>query len=127
METNKPVLTKGQAEAMKSIEDMLSLGDTVGVWASKSRLVSYKLSGMLFVESRKEANSISDDDFIKALYIGYDVEKTPEDDFAEKVRAHRRIVNRLDKFDTASFSKGFVEGAKEALAIANKTIKGVNA
>lgn len=83
MNTTKPVLTKEQAKAMESIMEKIE-GGSLQALGSKAKAVEFKLRRFGFVGPRSEADTISDDDFIAALYIGYEVEQTPE----EKVREY---------------------------------------
>jgi hypothetical protein len=82
-EMSKPLLTKEQAKAMEAILKTIESGDVMTL-STKAKAVAYKLDDYGFVGSRREADSISDDDFIAALYIGWEVEQTPE----EKVREY---------------------------------------
>lgn len=121
MNTNKPTLTKEQAEAMEEISALLSHGYTKGVWSSKDRVVSYKLHGYGFKDKRSIADTISDDDFIKALYIGYEVEKTPE----ERIQSY---YARLDKRPLCEPHTDYyvARGIRKTLDTLGITIEGVN-
>lgn len=68
------------------------------------------------------------DDLAQALYVGYEVEKTPE----EKVR--ERFENQVEEFREApegscleAHHRGFMLGIKMTLKDLDKSIEGVNA
>lgn len=125
MDTNKPVLTKKQAKAMESIQLMLEMA-SYHPWQSKADVVDFKLRRLDFHAERSAADTISDDDFIKALYIGYEVEETPEDKVREVYRTAKEveISMRTEKFQMKW--EGVQQGVKETLKALGITIEGVN-
>jgi hypothetical protein len=76
----KTKLTKAQADALEALKEV----QQVKKWESnKMRLVDEKLSEGWVSPRFIAANSIPPHDFIKALYIGYEVELTEKEKIQE--------------------------------------------
>jgi hypothetical protein len=71
--------------------------------------------------------NIGTETLIRALYIGYEVEETPEDRVRElyKVREHEANSSKVDSNDRPYFD-GICRGIREALDALNIKIGGVN-
>jgi hypothetical protein len=120
---NKPKLTKEQAKSMEEIVKLIGEDNWYGTYDSKATVVKFKLEGQVFSGERSAANWVPNDDFIAALYIGYEVELTPE----EKVKAY---YDELRKgFGHCSFQPDDYRsmGAKTTLELLGIKIEGVNA
>jgi hypothetical protein len=114
---NKPTLTKAQAYAMEALLKTIESGD-IQTLSTKAKAVDYKLRSIGFVGDRIAANSISHDDFILALYNGYEVEQTPE----EKVREYYGKLNQHHDCDWREAMH-----IKKTLNLLGIKIEGVNA
>jgi hypothetical protein len=127
MNTNKPLLTKEQAEGIEVLRKSGRADDEIlsvaagrqGGWAGRQA---------------KELNEMNSLTLAKALINGYEVEKSPEDELAEHYGRHRDIKydylhrHHLDRAEISreSFSRGFTFGVERALNALDVKIKGVN-
>jgi hypothetical protein len=120
---NKPKLTKEQAKAMEEIAKLIEEDNWYGAYDSKATVVQFKLEGRVFAAERSPVNELSNDDFIAALYVGYEVEQTPE----EKVREYferSKPVGHHCEMQPGDFK---VMAIKHTLNLLGITIEGVNA
>jgi hypothetical protein len=69
-----PLLTRNQSDAMDSILSAMDRGVIIAPWDSKESIVRWKLDGSAFDVPMEAANTIPNDEFIKALYIGWATE-----------------------------------------------------
>lgn len=118
---NKPVLTKEQAKAVDALLD---------VWKGKPEygrtvLVEEKLTDGWDGEFG-DAESISDDDFIAAIYVGYVVEKTPEEKIRDYYRRSERMYGIFGPDDGSEY-KERMASVKYVLTTLGIKIEGVNA
>lgn len=86
-------------------------------YASISHIVSNKARGNVFPETYDLLNTLDLDTLIRTLYIGYEVEETPED----KVRSIYKCP--IDSWNPNAYKAG-IEDTLRALGI---KIEGVNA
>jgi hypothetical protein len=121
-EMNKPLLTKEQAKAMEAIKAKIDEGRTL-TYASHTTAIRHKLKGESFFGERREASSISDDDFIAALYIGWEIEQTPE----EKVREYYERVKPGSYHCELQPGDYKISAIKHTLNLLGIKIEGVNA
>jgi hypothetical protein len=121
-EMNKPLLTKEQAKAMEAIKEKIAEGKTI-TFSSHTTVIRHKLKGESFFDERRGANSLSDDDFIAALYIGWEVEKTPE----EKVREYYERVKPGSHHCELQPGDYKISAIKHTLNLLGLKIEGVNA
>jgi hypothetical protein len=118
---NKPTLTKEQAKAIESIKQKIADGLTFA-YDSLAEAVQYKLEGQRFADERRPANELSNDDFIAALYVGYEVEQTPE----EKVREYFNRVRPFEHHCEMQPGDFKVMAIKHTLNLLGIKIEGVN-
>lgn len=118
----KPVLTKEQAQSMDAIIARIENPKEDLVFESRESVIQYKFGPYTFSVERSAANTMSNDDFIAALYLGYEIEKTPH----EKLREY---YGNLDRRPLAVTSYDWYEarGIERALAILGIKVEGVNA
>lgn len=115
--TQKVQLTTNQAKAMDSIKNELELKNGKdSVFKDISTVINYKYTSELgFTQDRREANTISDVDFILALTVGYEVAKTAneivEDIIKKSMRYDIQPINH--HFDITSYSAGIRRAFKE--------------
>lgn len=113
---NKPILSAEQAKALEALRNEWKDDESYG----RRQLVKEKLNGGWSDSDLDSANSIDDDDFLASLYIGYEVEPSPE----EKLREYYE--------DLRDSSEGSIywtrsEGVLTTLQILGIKIEGVNA
>ncbi|MFS0776221.1 hypothetical protein ABC255_09460 [Neobacillus sp. 3P2-tot-E-2] len=105
----KAVLTKEQAEALESALDLQG--------CSKADVVEWHAKN-LWDGKREALNGMSLDILIRALYVGYELEKSLE----EKVRELFETYNGA----AFSYNAGIRKGIIQTLELLGKKIKGVN-
>ncbi|WP_079516580.1 hypothetical protein [Rossellomorea marisflavi] len=117
-----PVLNVEQDKAMRGIARMIDgCTSAHSVWASKGSVIRFRMEGNYFANGRKAANTIPEEDFIKALYLGYTVEEAPEERLLERYRYFRTVSDGID------YADGVADGIKMAAQILGHKVKGVNA
>ena len=80
-------------------------------WLTRDAVLQHLAHGWTKVNHYDKLNSIDDDDFIKALYIGYEVEKTPE----EKVKTYfDSVIENWDKNQDEKWDR-YYEGSHDAI------------
>ncbi|WP_185183784.1 hypothetical protein [Bacillus subtilis] len=113
----KVQLTPKQAKAMDSIKKELELKNgNDSVFKDISTVINYKYtSGLGFTQDRREANTISDVDFILALTVGYEVAKTAEEIVEDIMESawNDEIKPKNPMLDTASYNHGVRRGILE--------------
>jgi hypothetical protein len=105
----KVLLTKEQAEALESSLDLQG--------CKKADVVEWHATN-LWDGKRKALNQFPLDTLIRALYVGYELEMSPE----EKVREFFEAVNGGE----FSYNAGIRKGIIQTLELLGKKIKGVN-
>jgi hypothetical protein len=101
----KAILTKAQADALEALKKV----QRIGRWEeNKIYLVKEKLSegweSPIFIA----ANSIPQHDFIKALYVGYEVELTEKEKIEE-------LYRKKGVYTSNSYQNGYTLGMEETL------------
>lgn len=115
---NKPTLTAEQAKAFEALKNVWERNWEYG----KHCLISEKLDeGWPGDDEFTPASEISNDDFIAAIYVGYEVEKTPE----QRVREFYEL-NEPSTWDGDYTLRGRQQGIVKTLNILGITIEGVN-
>ena len=75
-----------------------TLKDVINNWAANHFVVKQKAKGEVFSASYDELNAIDLDTLIRALYIGYEVEQTPEDKVRDYYNSHLRTDLSSDHY-----------------------------
>lgn len=124
MQNNKVKLTKQQAAAMDEIIARVeNLRVTGGVWDSKASVVQYKIETDRFGGIRKAASSISLDDFITALYVGYEADLTVEEELEllfEDAMTKHEAAKRVGTRSTIEYYRGKAEAYRKAIDLIRK-------
>lgn len=132
---DKVLLTEKQAKAMEDIVNAIGGEDASLTFESKASVGAYKIQGGVFYGERSEANTISNENFLDALYCGWEIAPEPDAAIREIVDKHRKVVRTYDVgepqtslIDVAqeSVSRGYILGAIETLNTLGITIEGVN-
>ncbi|MEK4970740.1 hypothetical protein MKX29_24350 [Cytobacillus sp. FSL R7-0696] len=120
---DKPKLTAEQAKALEALRNVWSSG---GKFLGGRQIIKEKLDGGWTVPDFAPANSIDDDDFIAALYIGYEIEQSPE----EKLREYY-VCQEQSYHDSVGTERiehlAKVVAIRNTLAILGIQIEGINA
>lgn len=119
---NKPKLSEEQAKALEALKDIWRDDESYG----RRQLVKEKLSGGWSDSDLDSANSIDDDDFLAALYIGYEVEQSPEDKLRGVYSAHKKNAGMTSGYGHGLHA-GYVDGIETTLSILGIQIEGINA
>jgi hypothetical protein len=110
---NKVILTKEQAEALESAKSI-----QIEEGYDLSNIVAWKVND-LFSHDEEALNQLELDTLIKALYVGYEVEKSPE----EKVRDYYHSIIETNTTPIMNIKIATIEKTLDLLGI---KIKGVN-
>jgi hypothetical protein len=105
----KAVITKAQAKSLERWLETFTGG--------KEELVKTHILGEEWVDDSEALNGLSLERLIVALYIGYEVDETPEEKIASY---YRSIVYKTD------FCNGLKTGVRTALDLLNIKIEEVN-
>lgn len=119
----KATLTKEQAKALEYAFENLgytrtSKGNAQIVMAHVAYYNTITNKSTNWGGSVKSFNNLSLDTLIRALYIGYEIEKTPEEQLAE----HYRKISTSNQ----EYNAGICNGIRKTLQILGITIEGVN-
>lgn len=96
-------------------------------YASKEVIVRNKARGDVFPEKYDELNDVNLDTLIRALYIGYEVEETPEEKVREFYRHHYEFGNKTTNGVYGHLEDRIkYETVIEVLEMLNIKIEGVN-
>jgi hypothetical protein len=112
---DKVLLTKEQAEA---IESALVLN-------SRNYIVDWKTKN-LFTGKREPLNNMELDTLIRALYVGYELEPSPEEKLAKIFHEAKDFYKKHMVGPSGSFHAGQLEGIVITLDLFNIQVKGVN-
>ena len=118
--SDKVKLTKEQANAIKwAFESPTS-------W-TKETLIASHVGGSLSYDKVKPLHDIHLDTLIRALYIGYTIEQTIEEQLLERYKKHNEPTHsgRTELSDV--YDKGVANGIYETLDIIGMKVKGINA
>lgn len=83
MANEKVVLTKEQAEAIQTLNRLAVRKDDV---------IKQKALGRVWGRDLTYIDSLSLDELTRALYVGYEIEKTQEERYEDVKKAYRRTV-----------------------------------
>lgn len=109
-------VTKEQAEALENME--------YSTPSVRVDLVVDHARGQ-FTNNWECLNKLTTDDFIKAIYFGYEVETSPEEKLLIWVEGLRDILNG-NKYGSESIAKNKLEAINQTLQVLNIKIPGIN-
>lgn len=124
--TDKPVLTKEQAEAL---EELKIVWDDVDKKERNGILIGEKMArGEWRRDELKPADPIPDDDFIYALHYGYDVEKDKYDELREYSLSRESFIAFIHNAEDPAYQRnlGRLEGMRKTLNILGIAVDGIN-
>lgn len=103
---DKVIITKAQADAIEAIKAAI-LDETTGtVFQSMASVITHKLTNGTFYDGRAAVNGLSNDDFITALSIGYEVQVDPAAQLVELIAELKELreftQERVSWFDDKS-------------------------
>jgi len=107
-------------------EQAIVFEDMKKSWLTRDAVLQHLAHGWTKVNHYDKLNSIDDDDFIKAIYIGYEVEYTPE----ELVKQYYDTVKEFWKdekfYDQKEKYWGEIRGIEHTLKFLGIEIEGVS-
>jgi len=116
---DKIILTKRQAVALeKALENNFTKENVLKTHAS----IQFEERGQWKGDNYKYLNEISLEGMAIALYVGYEVEETPE----EKVLKKLKYVSSEEADFTTEYYCGFMDGIVSVLLAYGIQIKGIN-
>jgi hypothetical protein len=107
----KARITKSQAKALEHWLEKYAGG--------KEELIRTHVVGSTWIDDSEALNSMSLERLVVALYIGYEVERSPEEQVKELFDLHRGFKNH-------DYHRGAASGMQETLYALNIKIEGVN-
>lgn len=121
--SDKVKLTKEQAKFLKDYTDM---------WTDEKIIESliHAKENSATNEEEEVLIKLSTDTLIRALYIGYEVEQTVEEQLLQLVKENKESHDnaiKLDDRDESMWASGKLKGIKETLDIIGMKVKGINA
>lgn len=125
----KITLTAEQGKAMEAILAKVADVSENGVYETKATVITAKMNGWSFFDERSGANSLSNTDFITALYEGYETPKTNEDTLLEQYnRAKNLGLSDTTPFssNSAIYSQAFRDGIDYVLDTLDIEVEGIN-
>jgi len=72
------------------------------------------------------ARNLHLDTLIKALYVGYEIEETPQESIKRKVEKSRTTIDEYAALDVQIWHRGYIEGIRYTLDTLGIEIEGVN-
>lgn len=113
----KITLTKDQSEALESALDLQG--------CNKANVVEWHATN-LWDGKRKALNGMPLDTLIRALYVGYEVEPSPDEKIAQKYKELQGLYTIRMCESNGGFYAGKLEGIRFTLDTLNVKVKGVN-
>jgi hypothetical protein len=118
---DKVVLTKEQAGALESAKRTQRDNGY-----DLSEISAWKAKEELFAGDEEPLNHISLETLNIALYLGYEVEPSPEDKLAKIYKEAQFFYKKHIANSSGSYHAGQLEGIQIALDLFNIRVKGVN-
>ncbi len=121
----KVTLDRSQA---KALDELLYIWTDEDIEVTRSTLVTEHVKGGWSDPELRAASDIPLDDFITALYVGYEIEKSPE----ERVQALYKEISReymMSDFgsNNVPYYRGVSRGIERTIDALGMKIEGVNA
>ncbi|OLS39101.1 hypothetical protein [Bacillus sp. MRMR6] len=114
----KVVLTKEQAEAIEYWLNTYTGG--------KEELIKIQITDAEWVDECESLNAITLDTLIRALYVGFEIEPSPEEKMVQIYKDAQRFYKKYIAEASGTFHAGQLEGIQITLDLFNIKIKGVN-
>jgi hypothetical protein len=113
----KVLLTKEQAEALDSaVKSSRGFNEEIIKWKVNE----------LFSDEEAPLNHLQLDTLIQALYIGFEVEPSPEEKITKIYKEAQGFYKKYIAEASGSFHAGQLEGIRITLDLFNHKVKGVN-
>lgn len=115
---NKVVLPQRVVEVLEDLKK---------TWSNVEIITDHANPEEYWSGTRSPLNEVGLDDLIKALYIGYTIEQTIEEQLLERYKKHNepKHSGRTELSDV--YDKGVANGIYETLDIIGMKVKGINA
>lgn len=114
--TEKIKVTAEQAKGLNNILKTIEQEDDfTSIFYSKAKTIHFFLEGYSFSEDRAGANTLSKEEFITALYVGFEC---PHQEIKDKLqKAHNHEMTDFTPYSNNDtiYSVGFYEGAEFVL------------